>query len=96
MTAGRLRAEMPMHETFGGGCDILTHQLFGIRGIAAVAVVRMHQFIREANSADELKAHVDEFGDSTEKFYMYQRIAELERGDSIKTAAKNIKPRSRL
>ncbi len=66
-------------ETFGASSDFLLSRLFGMETMVAAEAIRLMEDLVNDGSIEELRAAIPQFGESIEKRFIFERIAELEK-----------------
>jgi ABC-type multidrug transport system ATPase subunit len=78
-TANELGVEVsaPKAETYGASFDSLLEDVFDVKPpVARKSLEDLRQLQREG-TVEEIEQRIDEFADSAEKFYLFQRIERL-------------------
>lgn len=78
-TADALGVEVsaPKSETYGASFDGLLEDVFDVKPPVARKSLEDLRKLQKEGTVEEIEKRIDEFGDSPEKFYLFQRIEEL-------------------
>jgi restriction system-associated AAA family ATPase len=75
--SGRVTVRNPDAQTYGTTFDALLKEAFGVEPPISDKSKDAIRQLQKSGTLEELEKGVEEFGDSTEKFYLFQRIEEL-------------------
>ncbi|MVM40175.1 restriction system-associated AAA family ATPase [Spirosoma sp. HMF3257] len=76
---GKLKITTPDKETYGSDFNYVLRVAFGMKEEETVAQKSLEEMqeLQQSSNAQAIEERLDDFGDSTEKFYLYKRIEEL-------------------
>lgn len=77
LTNKGIKIEQPQEETYGASFDRLLKIAFDISPPLADKSLKEIRTLQKSNNKDHIAKKMPRFGDSIEKFYLYQRIEEL-------------------
>ncbi|MCD4764513.1 MAG: AAA family ATPase, partial [Desulfobacterales bacterium] len=77
LTNKGIKIEQPQEETYGASFDRLLKIAFDISPPLADKSLKEIRTLQKSNNKDQIAKKMPMFGDSIEKFYLYQRIEEL-------------------
>lgn len=77
---GKVKAGHPDAETYGATFDSLLKEAFGVDPPVSGKSLKEIRGLQKSTDFHKLEQKISKFGDSVEKFYLYQRIAELKKG----------------
>ncbi len=76
---GKLKITIPDKETYGSDFNYVLRVAFGMKEEETIAQKSLDEMqeLQQSSNAEAIEQRLDDFGDSTEKFYLYKRIEEL-------------------
>ena len=83
---GKLKITTPDKETYGSDFNYVLRVAFGMKEEEMVAQQSLEEMqeLQHSGNAQSIEERLDDFGDSTEKFYLYKRIEELKEQETSK------------
>lgn len=81
---GKLKITTPDKENYGSDFNYVLRVAFGMKEEETVAQKSLEEIqeLQKSNNVQNIEHRLDDFGDSTEKFYLYKRIEELKEEES--------------
>jgi hypothetical protein len=72
-----IEALPPKEETYGASFDHLLEDVFGVKPPVARQSLGELRQLQQKGTKEEIEEQLDEFGDSSVKFYLYQKLERL-------------------
>lgn len=74
----KLSVSHPQNETYGSDFDYVLKIAFDMENTVSEKSLEEIRKLQKSNSIEKIEKHLVDFGESTEKFYLYNRIEELQ------------------